>query len=262
MVLGYDTQSWQNFRVKVPVTIILPKKNSNILIAGKSGSGKSLSARYYLYQILHNRESYVCMADYKAGEEYEALEGSPSYASGENAFQMLDTFYQFFNEVRKKRIRLKKHYTLFIEEWSGLLTYAENQSKKQKTDIMAKIGEILAVGRGLNIGIILCMQRADASYFSAGTRDQFQVVISFGRCSAEQFRMLGFHGELEENPTANYKSGQALVLVDGQEAIREITVPWILNEKELCQQIRYLLDRQPDLTALYRAAAEGRSTVK
>ena len=47
MVLGYDTQSWQNFRVKVPVTIILPKKNSNILIAGKSGSGKSLSARYY-----------------------------------------------------------------------------------------------------------------------------------------------------------------------------------------------------------------------
>lgn len=127
---------------------------------------------------------------------------------------------------------------------------------------MAKIGEILAVGRGLNIGIILCVQRADASYFSAGTRDQFQVVISFGRCSAEQFRMLGFHGELEENPTANYKSGQALVLVDGQEAIREITVPWILNEKELCQQIRYLLDRQPDLTALYRAAAEGRSTVK
>lgn len=98
--------------------------------------------------------------------------------------------------------------------------------------------------------------------FSAGTRDQFQVVISFGRCSAEQFRMLGFHGELEENPTANYKSGQALVLVDGQEAIREITVPWILNEKELCQQIRYLLDRQPDLTALCRAAAEGRSTVK
>ena len=115
MVLGYDTQSWQNFRVKVPVTIILPKKNSNILLAGKSGSGKSLSARYYLYQILHNRESYVCMADYKAGEEYEALEGSSSYASGENAFQMLDTFYQFFNEVRKKRIRLKKHYTLFIE---------------------------------------------------------------------------------------------------------------------------------------------------
>lgn len=143
-----------------------------------------------------------------------------------------------------------------------MLTYAENQSKKQKTDIMAKIGEILAVGRGLNIGIILCVQRADASYFSAGTRDQFQVVISFGRCSAEQFRMLGFHGEMEDNPTANYKSGQALVLVDGQEAIREITVPWIPNEKELCRQIRYLLDRQPDLTALCRAAAEGRSPVK
>ena len=96
MVLGYDTQSWQNFRVKVPVTIILPKKNSSILIAGKSGSGKSLSARYYLYQILHNRESYVCMADYKAGEEYEALEGSPSYASGGKRFSDVRYFLPIF----------------------------------------------------------------------------------------------------------------------------------------------------------------------
>ena len=103
----------------------------------------------------------------------------------------------------------------------------------------------------------------DPSYFSAGTRDQFQVVISFGRCSAEQFRMLGFHGELEENPTANYKSGQALVLVDrlGSNPA-DHRFPGSLDQKELCQQIRYLLDRQPDLTALYRAAAEGRSTVK
>ena len=58
----------------------------------------------------------------------------------------------FSQRVRSRRIRLKKHYTLFIEEYFGLLTYAETQSKKLKTEIMSKVGELLAVSRGLNYG--------------------------------------------------------------------------------------------------------------
>ena len=79
---------------------IAEKDKKWILVAGVSGSGKSLSARWYLWQLLHNRESLVYIADYKAGEEYEAFEGSPSYASGEKAFDMINDFYQFFTEVR------------------------------------------------------------------------------------------------------------------------------------------------------------------
>ena len=206
MIFGYDLEDWKQFQIKNQVEIVLPKKTSNILIAGKSGSGKSLSARWYLWQLLHNRESLIYITDYKAGEEYEAFEGSPSYASGEKAFDMINDFYQFFTEVRNSKIRLKMHYTLFIEEWFGLLTYAENQSKKLKTELMAKIGEILAVGRGLNIGVIVVLQRADASLFNSGTREQFQCVCSFGRCSAEQFRMLGFNGELESKPIWSRRS--------------------------------------------------------
>lgn len=260
MIFGYDLEDWKQFQIKNQVEIVLPKKTSNILIAGKSGSGKSLSARWYLWQLLHNRESFVYIADYKAGEEYEAFEGSLSYASGEKAFDMINDFYQFFTEVRNKKLRLKEHVSLFIEEWFGLLTYAENQSKKLKTESMAKIGEILAVGRGLNIGVIVVLQRADASLFNSGTREQFQCVCSFGRCSAEQFRMLGFNGELESNPTSQYGAGEALVLIDGQDAVREIKVPLIKNEETLCQQIRYYLDKQPTITDLIRAVAGGEST--
>ncbi len=260
MILGYDLGDWKQFGIKNSVEITLPKKTSNILIAGKSGSGKSLSARWNVWQLLHTRESLVYIADYKAGEEYEAFEGSPSYASGEQVFNMIDSFYQFFTEVRNGRIRLKKHYTIFVEEYFGLLTYAENQSKKLKTELMAKIGEILAVGRGLNIGIMLCVQRADSALFTSGTREQFQCVCSFGKCSAEQFRMLGFNGELESNPTSRYKAGEALALIDGQDSIREIKVPLIKNEDRLCQQIRYYLDKQPTISDLIRAVAKGEST--
>lgn len=257
--LGYDAEVLHAYQIKVPVCTTLPKKTSHILVAGKSGSGKSLSARWYLYQMLYNRESRVYIADYKAGEEYEAFEGSPSYASGEEAFQMVRDFYGLFQEVRKNRLRLRTHYTLFVEEWFGLLTYAENRDKKWKAELMSMVGEILAVGRGLNFGVMMCVQRADASLFNTGMREQFQAVVCFGRCSQEQFRMLGFSGELEENPTGRYKAGQALALIDGQDAVREIIVPWIRNEAVMCRQIRKMLDNQPDLTSLIRAVAEGES---
>ncbi len=258
MIIGYDAELKKKYQIKMPVCITLPKKTSHILVAGKSGSGKSLSARWYLYQMLHDRESRVYIADYKAGEEYEALEGSLSYASGEDAFQMVRDFYGFFQEVRKKRIRLSQHYTIFIEEWFGLLTYVEGRDKKLKAELMSMVGEILAVGRGLNFGVMLCVQRADSSLFSSGSREQFQCVCSFGRCSAEQFRMLGFSGELEENPTGRYQAGQALALIDGQDAVREILVPWIKNEEVMCRQIRKMLDNQTDLPSLLRAVAERR----
>ena len=259
MKIGYLLSDFKECGIKVPVCITLPKQTSNILIAGKSGSGKSQSARWYLWNMMHTAESLCYISDYKGGEEYEAFEGSPSYASGEDALKMIDDFYGLFTEVRTQKTRLKKHYTLFIEEWFGLLTYAETQSKKLKTELMSKVGELLAVSRGLNLGIILCVQRADAGLFSSGTREQFQCVLSFGRCSSEQFRMLGFSGELEENPTQGYRPGQALALIDGQESAFEIIVPLVKNSDVLCRGIRFCLDSQPDVPSQPCAVAEGRS---
>lgn len=257
MKLGYLMEEYQNAGIKIPLNIRLAKKTSSILIAGKSGSGKSLSARWYIGNLLATGESAVYIADYKGGEEYEAFEGSPSYASGNNAITMIQDFYDFFVYVRENKIKLETHYTLFVEEWFGILSYAETQSKKLKAELQAKIGELLAVSRGLNMGVFVCVQRADAHLFDSGSREQFQCVISFGRCSAEQFRMLGFSGELEENPTSSYKPGQALALIDGQDGVQEIIVPRIRNPDTLNREIRRKLDRQAELAALIAGTAEG-----
>ena len=69
--------------------------------------------------------------------------------------------------------------------------------------------------------------------------------------------MLGFSGELEENPTSGYKPGQALALIDGQESVQEIIVPRISNPDVLDREIRNRLDRQPGLAALISGTAEG-----
>lgn len=260
MLLGYLLKDYKECGAKIPVHITLSKKTNNILIAGKSGSGKSLAALWYTYNQLSTGESYVFLSDYKAGEEYKMFESLLSYASGSDAIQMIQSFYQFFTSVRTNRIKLTHHYVLFIEEWFGLLTFAESQSKKLKADLMAMVGEILAVGRGLNFGIMLCVQRADASLFSGGARDQFQCSLSFGRCAAEQFKMLGFSGELENNPTNKYKSGQALALIDGEDNIKELIVPLIKNPDTLCQGIRMYLEKQLSIPELLGAIAEGKSS--
>ena len=73
MTIGYDQNDWKQFQIKNPVEIVLPKKTSNILVSGKSGSGKSKSILWYIWQSLRNQESVVYLADYKAGEEYDLL---------------------------------------------------------------------------------------------------------------------------------------------------------------------------------------------
>lgn len=257
MKLGYLRAEYLEAGVKVPLEIKLEKQTSSVLLAGKSGSGKSQSARWYIGNLLMTGESTVYIADYKGGEEYEAFEGSVSYASGQDAVTIIRDFYDLFVYVRENKVKLQTHYTLFVEEWFGLLAYAETQAKKLKSELQAKIGELLAVSRGLNMGVFICVQRADAHLFDSGSREQFQCVLSFGRCSAEQFRMLGFSGELEENPTSGYKPGQALALIDGQESVQEIIVPRISNPDVLDREIRNRLDRQPGLAALISGTAEG-----
>ncbi len=258
MIIGYRKSDFTDYGLKLPIELVPGKRFSHILICGKSGSGKSLAGRWWIYQILRHREGSMYLADFKGGEEYETLEGSGSYSSGQKAIEMIHEFYEFFTQVRQNHIRLKQYYGLYIEEWMGLITYAESHDKKLKASLMSELGEILALGRGYNIGITLTLQRADANLFQNGTREQFQVICAFGRCSTEAFRMLGFSGEMEENPTFSYRPGQALVLMDGQESIEEVIVPMVTNEKTMNEQIRYYLDQQPDLASLTRAIAEGR----
>ena len=257
MIVGYRLTEYKEYDVKLPVFVTLPKKNSNVLVTGKSGSGKSQAVLWFIYNVLATDESRVYISDYKAGEEYEILEKSFAYAQGKYAIDMIKTYYDFFTKVRENKLRLKHHYTLVIEEYSGLLNWCEMQDKKLKNEVMRMVGELLAVGRGLNIGVMIILQRADASYFASGARDQFQCIINFGRCSAEQFRMLGFANELDNNPTSSFSAGQALLLVDGQESVRQLIIPMIKNVEDMKNSIVHLLDRQLALTELVHTVAQS-----
>ena len=143
------------------------------------------------------------LADFKAGKEYAPLKGCSAYSCADSAVSMIYNYYELYSEIRHHQNPEIGHVTLVIEEWFGLLSYIESIDKKQKNDLMAKVGEILALGRGIGngIGIFLLVQRADSSNFSAGSREQFQNLLCFGRLSREQ-RLMLFAGE-DLNNTRN-----------------------------------------------------------
>ena len=92
------------------------------------------------------------------------------------------------------------------------------------------------------------VQRADSSNFSAGSREQFQNIVSFGRLSKEQ-RLMLFAGE-DLDFTRNYKTGQGISLIDGQDSATEIIVPWVPEQDTLLNRIRNYMDKQPSIQEL------------
>lgn len=249
MILGYSLSDWEECGIKTPINTDLIK-NPSSLIAGKSGSGKSLSFLFYTYGILKNKESFMYLADFKAGREYMDLRTCSSYSYADNAVETIRNYYDLYCYMRKADSPNIPHITLAIEEWFGLLTYLETIDKKSKIEIMSKVGEILALGRGIGngIGIMLLVQRSDSSNFISGGREQFQNTICFGRISKEQKSML-FSGE-DVDINRNYSAGQGLAMIDGQGTIQEIIVPQIVNQNKLLFKIRSYLDNQPTLQEL------------
>ncbi|MBE7727479.1 MAG: hypothetical protein E7244_24800 [Enterocloster citroniae] len=201
------------------------------------------------------------LSDFKQGKEYRALQGSASYSCADDAVSMIQDFYRLYSFMRQSPALSLPHVTLVIEEWFGLLGYIEGQDKKKKTDLMAKVGEILALGRGIGngIGVILMVQRADSSNFSAGSREQFQNIVSYGRLSKEQKAMLFTDSEIFNDGIRNYKPGQGVALIDGQGDCVEIIVPWVPEQGRLLQKIREYMDNQPSIQELIQQteATEG-----
>lgn len=251
MILGYDLETWGTYRQRAAVTTEL-SRNPHCLITGKSGSGKSQSFLWYAYHILAEQESLLYLSDFKQGKEYRTLQGCVSYSCADGAVSMIQDFYRLYSVMRQSLAPSLPHVTLVIEEWFGLLGYIEGQDKKKKADLMAKVGEILALGRGIGngIGVILMVQRADSSNFSAGSREQFQNILSFGRLSREQKGMLFTDCEIFDEGIRNYKPGQGVALIDGQGDAVEIIVPWVPEQTRMLQRIRQYMDMQPSIQEL------------
>lgn len=243
MRYGYDLRLYEDYGVKVSVA--LPPSHTHALITGASGSGKSWTLLYLIGSLLHsNPDTIIFLCDFKSSHDFDFLRSYKYYYSGTNCYNGIMEYYEHFNQARENASDGLR-YILVAEEYPAFLTYLDSQDKVNKTkkasDILSAVSEILMMGRGTGNGFgFWCVtQRADSSWFSYGSRDNFMLIISLGRLSREQKAML-FSGE--DIPERVYKSGQGLLLADGQ-ALKEVAFPLIKDVGDWKRHILSILSR-------------------
>lgn len=235
---GYYIGSGRNKPLSLELKI---SSYCHALITGASNSGKSYALLYLLGCLLQDDERIVVyFCDFKNSKDFEFLEGYPHYYKGNACYEGVMDYYESFTNAREQREEERRHILIF-DEYPSCINYFSTKDKQEKTkkatDIMNVIAEVLMLGRGISYGVWIVTQRADASLFSNGARDNFMIIVGLGRMSKEQKGMI-FSGE--EIPQKIYRQGEGCILADGY-PLMEIYYPKIKNMIDWKKHIKEIL---------------------
>nr|WP_297763646.1 FtsK/SpoIIIE domain-containing protein [uncultured Butyrivibrio sp.] len=212
----------------VPIKLNI-QDHCHALITGSTGSGKSYALMFLIGCLLKaSPETEIFICDFKNSEDFRFLKDYPLYFTGENCYAGVMAYYRKFTDARETgKTHIRR--ILIFDEYPAYTFFQTMKDKDNKTkyssDITNVIATILMLGRGLKHGVWLVTQRADASLFANGARDNFQIIIGLGRLSKEQKAMI-FTGE--EIPNEPMQRGEGYLLADGH-ALKKVKYPLITN---------------------------------
>ena len=204
---------------------------------GGTGSGKSMSVLYLLYNMLkcakeeHCKiELYIC--DFKKSGDFEGI--TNNYAEFKEVTGLIEQYYEAFENTMENSPIIK---ILLIDEYAGYMVWLTQNDKKKAEKIKSIISTILMTGRSRHCYAWCIQQRMSASLFPTGIGaiDNFQICVGMGRLSVESRKSL-FAGEhledTEYEERYRPKKGQGLILIDGQD-IQPIQIPYIKDKERL-----------------------------
>lgn len=239
MIWGWNTAPGGSRPTPIRLSV---DTHCHALIVGSSGSGKSYALLYLLGSLLQDKpDTVVFFCDFKNSTDFSFLEGYSYYYAGDDCVRGVTEFYKRFHEARQNQNTMQR-YVLIFDEFPAFVNFLSIKDKAEKTkngaEMQGIIAEILMLGRGIKFGIWIVTQRADASLFSNGARDNFMIIVGLGRMSREQKGMI-FSGE--DLPDKIYHQGEGVLLADGQ-ALREVKFLKIRNAVDWKWHIRQILD--------------------
>lgn len=205
----------------------------HLIIVAPSGSGKTYLLTFLLGQIAKKPVKLI-LADFK-GIDFIEFNGCANYYKHNAVGEALDGV---FNELQERMANASENSNyqpiyLCVDEWSGFLSSLS--AKKEQDSFKQKLSNILMLGRGVKIFVIMALQRADANYITG--RDNFGNAIGLGTLSKESVRMLF----ADETDLIQPKSrGKGYLRTDGK-PLNEIIVPKIRNLSETKEIIKKAL---------------------
>lgn len=219
----YDRAKW-SYGQKDAISINLDK-SPHMVIIGNSGSGKSMSALLCCAKLAaHLPDFRLWVLDYKGDSDtFGFLEkaGNCRYWQYAECMAGLESYYSVFEE------RLSHNpgpnaalCLLWVDE---LASFILNLPKKEAETAKTMMSTALMMGRSKRCQILTTTQRASATLFSEGARDNYSVRLAMGNISRESATMLGFDRD-EFRPVTQIGGGH--LLLDGADQ-RPVQVPYI-----------------------------------
>lgn len=220
--------------VKVPVTVDFSSV-PHMLIVAPSGSGKTYLLTYILGQIAKKSVKLI-LADFK-GIDFIEFNDRRNYYKHNSVGEAVDCIFDELQN-RMANASVNSEYEpiyLCIDEWSGFLSSLA--VKKEQDNYKQKLANILMLGRGANIFIIMSLQRADSTYITG--RDNFGNVVGLGTLSKESIAMVFNDNKEMIEPKSR---GKGYLQTDGK-PLREIVVPMLRNINDTKAVIKTALSR-------------------
>lgn len=212
ILLSVLPQKYNTPKIISPDNVTLCQE-PNLLCVGKTGSGKSCALATLLGKYaLHIPGVSITVCDYKKSS-FAQFDGTPNFYGYEDVPDGIRKFYKEFRErlAANDEQRNGQVKVLLIDEYGVLISA---QEKKVAEELKTMVGNMLFMGRSLNIRVLIGLQRADAEYFRAGARDQFRAILALGNISKEQKQML--FSDFKENMTEENGIGEGYLFIDGQ----------------------------------------------
>lgn len=128
-------------------------------------------------------DAKLTLLDFKG--EFGFSEGK-RYYSMERCFDGLEMFLKEMIDRQAVRTIPKTPWLLYIDELAAIVNYME---KKRADQFRARLSTIYMLSRAQNMYTLAGVQRADASTWTAGARDNLGLVMLLGELSKETCEM-------------------------------------------------------------------------
>lgn len=222
--LGIDANCFQ-YGVNKPISW-LPDKSCHMLIVGASGSGKTYCTLQICGNIaLMDNHAKLFVGNYKGDTDLKFLKdrNCQDYFEFDHCARAIDKVYQRLLDRQSGKDESRNLIVLMFDEYVSFLLASEKKTAEQ---YKSKMAILLMLGRSFRINIIIAIQRADASNFVNGARDNFGIVCGLGNLSPESAHML-FPDHKDQMKNIHGR-GCGYITTNGAD-LREILIPRIQN---------------------------------
>lgn len=209
---------------------------AHLLLSGQTGSGKTYGLLYLLLSY-KTKKADVSVCDPKLSDLADLAKKLGCISATSKVEIMEEVKKTFLEMERRKQQRQEENWAissvatqnglnlkvLIIDEFASLQLKLD---KKELSELLNYLYQIILEGRALGVFVILGMQQANATVLPTALREQFSSIFVLGN-SGEQTKNVAFQEKAQKIPDFSLKIGEGWCLNSSEISLRFICFPYL-----------------------------------